>query len=295
MEPVPLFRKTRLAPTPSGFLHLGNAFSFRLTATLAQKTGAGLLLRIDDLDQQRVRPEYVDDIFTTLRFLNIQWNEGPQDSADFEAGWSQRHRLLLYQLALDKLRNGGHIFACTCSRADVLRHSADGTYPGTCRDKGIPLDAPGVNWRLHADEKTGLQVKGITGFKSTHFLPAGMQYFVVRKKDGNPAYQLTSVVDDLHFGIDLVVRGADLWPSTLAQLYLATLLGHTAFLETAFYHHPLLTDGNGVKLSKSAGAESIRNLQLQNRHLPEVNALFAQSEGANYVDFLLKNEGKSPG
>jgi glutamyl/glutaminyl-tRNA synthetase len=98
------FNKTRIAPTPSGFLHLGNALSFELTASLAQKTGAKILLRIDDLDRERTNPPYVQDIFDTLNFLNIKWDEGPKDIIEYENSWSQIHRIGLYQNALEQLK-----------------------------------------------------------------------------------------------------------------------------------------------------------------------------------------------
>lgn len=263
MSYLPRYNRTRIAPTPSGFLHLGNAASFLCTASLAGQTGARLLLRIDDLDQQRVRPDYIQDIFDTLAFLQIRWDEGPRDPEDYAAHYAQVHRLGLYAEALEQLRREGQVFACTCSRTRLLQDHPQGFYTGTCSQKGIPLDEPGVSWRLHTDLQLSLPVKNSDGSVHSALLPPAMQAFVVRRKDGIPSYQLASLVDDLHFGVDLVVRGADLWPSTLAQLYLAAVLGKTAFLQTAFHHHPLLPGPEGNKLSKSAGAESIRHLRSQ--------------------------------
>ena len=117
MDRLPRFRKTRIAPTPSGYLHLGNALSFLITASLAKKTGARVLLRIDDLDQPRVRREYLQDTFDTLRLLEINWEEGPRSVEEQEACFAQIHRMHLYRSVLQQLREGGHVFACTCSRA----------------------------------------------------------------------------------------------------------------------------------------------------------------------------------
>lgn len=258
MNPEPRLLKTRIAPTPSGFLHLGNALSFLLTQQLAEASGARILLRIDDMDRARVRAEYVQDVFDTLHFLGIGWQEGPRTAADFEAHWSQRHRLGLYEAALRQLAEAGAVFACNCSRADILRQNADGAYPGTCRHRGLPLDTPGAAWRLRTDNAEALTVVLRSGAISTA-LPAAQQDFIVRKKDGFPAYQLSSVADDRHFGIGLIVRGEDLWDSTLAQLYLARTLGWTDFSGCIFVHHGLLADPSGEKLSKSAGATSIRH------------------------------------
>lgn len=260
---APLLFRTRLAPTPSGYLHLGNIFSFAITAQLAQQRNAGVLLRIDDLDRERTQPEYVQDIFDTLRFLDINWTEGPANPADFETTYSQFHRLTLYNEVLLQLQAGGHLFACTCSRSSILQQRADGSYPGTCRDKHIPLSAPGVAWRLRTDNTKSIEVQTVENGIIGATLPPDVQDFIVRKKDGFPSYQLASVADDLHFGVNLVVRGEDLWSSTLAQLYLSQCLPDTTFGATYFHHHSLLSGADGSKLSKSAGATSIQYLRRQ--------------------------------
>ncbi len=266
------FKKTRLAPTPSGFLHLGNVLSFGLTAALAFKTGAKILLRIDDLDRERLDSRYVQDIFDTLRFLGIQWDEGPENFAAYEKQYSQLHRLDQYKQALQQLRDSGYVYACSCSRAEILQQSPQGIYSGTCRHKKIPLDTENVSWRLYTAGAGNIIVKTLRG--NTHAaLPADMHDFIVKKKDGFPAYQLSSVVDDVYFGIDLVVRGLDLWPSTLAQLYLAALLGYEEFLNVTFHHHPLLPGPQGNKLSKSAGDTSIQFLRRHNKTPEEIYQL----------------------
>lgn len=253
--------KTRLAPTPSGYLHLGNVLSFAITTAIAVREGATVLLRIDDMDRDRVVPAYVQDVFDTLHYLHIPWQEGPVDATDFERAWSQRHRLPLYDAALRQLAESGHVYACTCSRAQILRDSPDGTYPGTCRHKGLPLDTPGAAWRLYTDATAAVQVRTLHGAAITATLPPLVHDLIVRKKDGYPAYQLSSVIDDTHYGIDTIVRGQDLWDSTLAQLYLARLLGIDSFSNTRFHHHPLLTNTHGDKLSKSAGDTSVQYLR----------------------------------
>ncbi|RPE14425.1 tRNA glutamyl-Q synthetase [Chitinophaga lutea] len=253
------FSKTRIAPTPSGFLHLGNVFSFALTAGLAARMNAAVLLRIDDLDQERANEVFVQDIFDTLHFLNIPFSEGPQDYPAYKNTWSQLHRLPLYQQALEELKP--HVFACDCSRTQIARAGKDGVYPGTCRDKNIPLDTPGVAWRLRTAHDATLRVRTLEGPVIETALPAQMKDFVVRKKDGFPAYQLASVVDDEHFGVDGIIRGEDLWPSTLAQIYLSTLLPGCRFGEKVFHHHPLLLETGDLKMSKSAGSTSVQFLR----------------------------------
>jgi glutamyl/glutaminyl-tRNA synthetase len=288
MENKQSFKKTRIAPTPSGYLHLGNVLSFALTAALARSTGAGILLRIDDLDRGRVSKDYVEDIFDTLRFLGIPWDEGPRDFNEYEREYTQLRRMDLYMEALSQLREEGKLFACTCSRTQVLRDSPGGGYAGRCRDNGIPLDTEGCNWRIRT-EAAGREEIGAA-------LPAEMTDFVVRKRDGYPAYQLTSVIDDLHYGIDLVVRGEDLRDSTLAQQFLAKVLGRGAFSEIHFYHHALLMESGGVdesaggdgmrpamKLSKSAGSTSVRYLRGQGIQPAAVYTMIVRMLG---MDFL---------
>lgn len=244
MNLAPLFR---LAPTPSGYLHLGNGFSFVLTQRLAAAHGAKLLLRIDDIDADRKRPEYIADIFQTLDWLGISWDIGPQSPDDFEANWSQRLRLTQYHALLAALKDTGKLYACAKSRQAIAAAATDGQYPVAFRADALPLDTPETAWRIHTPAENPLfQV---------------MRDFVVRRRDGIPAYQIASLADDIDFGVTHIVRGADLLPSTQAQVFLAELLGEKAFLTINFLHHPLKTDDKGIKLSKSEGATSLQHLR----------------------------------
>jgi glutamyl/glutaminyl-tRNA synthetase len=272
------FLRTRIAPTPSGYLHLGNIYSFILTATMAQRHCARILLRIDDLDRQRAQPAYIQDIFDTLNFLEIPWHEGPRNADEFEREYSQVHRMELYWKALAELREKQALFACDCSRSKIQQADATGAYTGHCRTRGVPFDAPEVSWRLRTDNDAPLTVHTL-GEPVVEGLPREQNDFVVRKKDGDPAYQLASVIDDEHFGVDLIVRGMDLWPSTLAQLYLARVLGRNKFMETTFYHHPLITGPGGDKLSKSAGATSIQYLRKEGKTRADIYTTIAQNAG----------------
>ncbi|MDR3694167.1 glutamate--tRNA ligase family protein [Mucilaginibacter sp.] len=275
LNPLFHFNKTRLAPTPSGFLHLGNALSFIITATLAQKAGAKILLRIDDLDRLRVNQPYIGDVFDTLNFLEIPWDEGPQDSDEFDSGYSQMHRMALYQDALSQLAADEKVYACTCSRKQL-----QSTVACNCINLHVPLNFENAAWRLITNNKE-LTVKSMTGEGIRTELPVEMQNFIVKKKDGFPAYQLTSVIDDLFYGVGLVIRGKDLWPSTIAQHQLAFALGKDHFNNIAFYHHPLLKAPDGIKLSKSAGATSIKHLR-ENRKTPaDICMLIAANMGLN--------------
>lgn len=235
--------RLRFAPTPSGYLHAGNALNFILNWLVARLNGGQILLRIDDLDADRKRPEYLSDIFESLHWLGLDWDEGPgllstmDASTEFELLWSQHHRVLIYFHYLEQLRAKNLLFACRKSRAELS--GFPGGYPSEFRHQNLSLDDPDVAWRIFSDT-------------------IGMKDFVVRRRDGIPAYQIASLADDLHFGITHIVRGADLEASTAAQLFLAARLQEEAFLKIPFLHHPLLLDSTGEKLSKSAGAHSLK-------------------------------------
>ena len=269
-----IFHKTRLAPTPSGYLHLGNALSFGITAAMAKKCGAKILLRIDDLDQARAESRYVGDIFDTLHFLEIPWDEGPRTEKEFSESYTQVHRLGRYNDALAQLAERKMVFACTCSRRELLTRG-----PCLCRDKHISLNTKNTSWRLITGDKRDLVVKNYDGRQIHCFLPVEMHDFVVRKKDGYPAYQLASVIDDLFYGVDLVVRGEDLWPSTLAQQVLALALGMGHFNNIAFLHHPLLIEPSGQKMSKSAGAASVKYLRESGKSKSDIWRLIGRLMG----------------
>lgn len=270
---------TRIAPTPSGFLHLGNAFSFLLTQALAKKHGVKILLRIDDLDRERYRPEYVQDIFDTLDFLEIEIDLGPKSLREVETEWSQVHRMQNYEEALAKLKTTGKVFSCDCSRNKIQQIDPRGYYLGQCLDRRIPLDKPDTAWRVNTLEADFSQFTEYPNFRKTDLIPEETAFYVVRKKDRLPAYHLTSVVDDLHFGVDLIVRGKDLYASTLAQLDLARLLGEDRFNQSTFLHHELIKGANQSKLSKSAGDTSIQFLRKEGKKLQEIHLLLAKMIG----------------
>lgn len=220
--------RTRIAPTPSGYLHVGNLVNFLIVARIAEERDARVLLRIDDLDQDRIRSRYIDDIFRTLAWLGIAWDEGPRSSADVEE-WSQRSRLDTYIAARDRLlEKPDDFFVCTCSRTRMS--AAD-----SCGCEGSPdtLEAGHSTLRMRTDQ---------------HGCP------VIWRRDGLPAYHLASVIDDTLFDVDLVVRGEDLRESTEIQRLLAGHLSESTFPQATVLHHDVVSDANGAKLSKSAGA-----------------------------------------
>lgn len=223
----------RIAPTPSGFLHEGNRHNIRLIARRRAELGASLLLRIDDLDAERKRPDYVRHIFDVLAEEGVTWDEGPSDSHEFESQWSQRHRLNHYHRLLDQLRTEGHLYACLCSRSDWATYEGDGC-PRKCHQQALPFDTPNTLWRL-----------------KHHATPHEPGLTVMRSRHGIPAYHIASICDDIRFGITHVVRGEDLRASTNLQLEIARRLHLTSFLSIHFEHHPLVLDADGRKLSKS--------------------------------------------
>lgn len=253
------FSKTRFSPTPSGYLHLGNAMSFMITAALAKEKGAKILLRVDDLDQVRVKKNYVEDIFNTLNFLDIPWDEGPRDFKTYKTKYAQIHRMEFYKKALDHLKNTGSIFACICSRRTVSRESSDGSYPGTCHKIEHPFEDKEASWRLYTNNKE-IKINELSGKVYSSTLPHLLKDFVIRRKDGMPSYQLTSVVDDLLDRVDFIVRGKDLMGSSLAQTYLAEKLPGPSLNNVSFFHHQLMTDDKNRKMAKTAGSTSIQHL-----------------------------------
>ena len=265
------FKLTRFAPTPSGFLHLGNLYSFLVTKVLAEKHGAKILLRIDDLDQERYREEYVQDIFDTLDFMELSYELGPKNLKEFENEWSQVHRMEQYQPALEELSEKKLVFACDCSRKKIQEMDSSGYYLGHCQDRRIPLDRKEVAWRFNALETDFVKLKSYPNQLNTSLvLPTDIAFSILRKKDLQPAYQLTSLIDDLLFGVDLIVRGQDLYSSSLAQLALAEKLSKSEFQNITFFHHPVLKGPKKKKLSKSDGSTSIRTIRESGKKLKDV-------------------------
>ena len=258
----------RLAPSPTGYLHLGHARTFWTAWRRARSRGGTVVLRNDDLDRDRVRPEYVTAFLEDLRWFGMDWDEGP-DVGGAYAPYSQSERLALYRAAFERLRDTGWLFPCTCSRKDIQTalgapHAGDEepVYPGTCRHRGADdlAPAPGrrIHWRFRVPQGEAIE------FSDVHLGPqrwiAGTDFgdFVVWRHDDLPSYQLACVVDDHAMRITEVVRGADLLLSTARQLLLYRALGGSP---PAFFHAPLVTDAQGVRLAKRHDALSLRALR----------------------------------
>jgi glutamyl/glutaminyl-tRNA synthetase len=269
----------RLAPSPTGHLHLGHARTFWMAQQRAQADGGTLVLRNEDLDAERFKLEFVGAMLEDLKWFGFEWQEGPDRGGPF-GPYNQTERREFYLAAMRKLLAGGFIYPCTCSRSDVRRALAaphlgedEPVYPGTCREKFQPADEDHAfhpdtasvppskrNWRFRVPDGESI------AFTDGHYGPqqfvAGKDFgdFVVWRHDGVPAYQLSVVVDDAAMRITEVVRGADLLPSTARQLLLYRALGMPA---PQFYHCPLMTDDNGVRLAKRHDALSLRRLRTE--------------------------------
>lgn len=263
----------RLAPSPTGLLHLGHARTFWTAQERARAAGGTLLLRNDDLDTARCRAEFVTAMLEDLRWFGFAWT-GPMVS--------QSGRIPLYRAALARLHAAGIIYPCTCSRRDVQQATTaphettdEALYPGTCRPENLPphssllshpspAEGDGVNWRFRVpDGETLAFTDGRAGLQRA---VAGRDFgdFLVWRKDDAPSYQLACVVDDAAMDVTEVVRGADLLKSTFRQVLLYRALGLTA---PAFYHCPLVTDEKGVRLAKRHDALALSTLREQG-HTP---------------------------
>ncbi len=193
--------------------------------------------------------------------MGIDYNSGPSGPDELFKQYSQHTRMERYSNALQSLHNSGNLYACECSRSEIRQLSKSGNYPGTCRLKELDFQNASLSWRVHVPEHTYVSFKTFTHKTVKINVSQAMGDFVVKRRDGIPAYQLASVMDDLELGVNLVVRGEDLRASTAAQLFLAQCLNDQNFPATRFVHHRLITDNSGNKLSKSAGALSLKLLR----------------------------------
>ena len=269
----------RLAPSPTGHLHLGHSRTFWIAQQRAQTNGGVLVLRNEDLDATRFKLEFIGAMLEDLKWFGFAWQEGPDCGGPF-GPYNQSERREFYLAAMRKLLAGGFIYPCTCSRSDVRRalsapHQGEDepVYPGTCREKPETgaeqsrFDPSATcrstlkrNWRFRVPDGETI------AFTDVHCGPqqfvAGKDFgdFVVWRHDGVPAYQLSVVVDDAAMRITEVVRGADLLKSTARQLLLYRALGVPA---PQFYHCTLMTDEKGVRLAKRHEALSLRCLRAQ--------------------------------
>jgi glutamyl-Q tRNA(Asp) synthetase len=271
---------TRFAPSPTGYLHLGHVYSARMGFDAARAAGGRFLLRIDDIDQQRCRPEFADAIEEDMRWLGLHW-DGPiyVESAHLDA----------YQAALDVLTRRGFAYPCFCSRKEIREeiarmgaapHGPDGPlYPGTCRnlapDERAHRIAEGEAYSTRLDVAKAMAA---TGRLTWHDRAAGQQVaqpeimgdVMIGRKDAPAGYHVAVVADDADQQITLVTRGMDLFASTHVHRLLQALLDLPV---PDYWHHKLITDPQGDRLAKRADAMAVRTLREAGHTAAEVWAM----------------------
>lgn len=277
----------RLAPSPSGDLHLGHARSFLLAWWQARAQGGEIVLRMEDLDSERCVPGSEESILDDLRWLGIDWDGDVV---------RQSERLGLYEAALNQLDAAGHLYPCVCTRRELAQaasaphpHSASqaaadsdlGPYPGTCRDRFENRDAAreatgrAAAWRMRVTPGVHSFQDGIRGAYSED-VASSVGDFPVTRKDGRAAYQLAVVVDDADQGITHVLRGDDLLSSTLRQVQVQQALGLPC---PRWFHVPLVLDPEGARLAKRHESFSLRRLRQADWTAADVVYWVASSAG----------------
>jgi glutamyl/glutaminyl-tRNA synthetase len=266
----------RLAPSPTGLLHVGHARTFWIAAQRAIENHGTLILRNEDLDPQRSRAEFVHAMMEDLRWLGIRWGEGPDNGGPY-GPYSQSERRTHYLEAWRRLREGGYLYPCVCSRKDLAQSASapndaddEAVYPGTCRDRKDVAEfrePAGVNWRFRVPEGEAVEFVDLNLGRQTYAAGRDFGDFLVWRRDDVPAYQLAVVVDDRAMRITEVVRGADLLKSTARQLLLLRALGVAA---PEYFHCELVRDAAGVRLAKRHDALSIRRLRENGMTVEEV-------------------------
>ncbi len=271
--------RTRLAPSPTGSLHLGNARTFLVNWLMVRQAGGAVVLRIEDLDRARVKEGRVAEMIADLEWLGLDWDEGPIAQSD---------RVPLYQAAFDRLRAEGRIYPCVCTRKEIdaaasAPHAEDEgpRYPGTCRGRfrdeheATKVRGRPPAWRFAVKEGAIAFDDCFLGRVEIDPSKVGGD-FVVRSFDGTFAYQLAVVVDDAAMGITEVVRGDDLVSSTPRQLLLFEALGAVA---PRYTHLPLVVDAQGRRLAKRSGDTELSSLRRGGTSAGEVLRRLAEWSG----------------
>lgn len=265
----------RIAPSPTGYLHLGHARTFWTAQQRCRAADGVLVFRNEDLDRERCRPPFVAAMYEDLRWFGLDWQEGPDVTSVPNGGpfapYAQSERRDFYLRAWEDLRDRGAIYPCTCSRKDLAQSASaphddqdEPVYPGTCRERNIDAvefdDPAGVNWRFRVPDNETIKFQD--GNLGPQLFVAGKDFgdFLVWRRDDIPAYQLAVVVDDAAMQITEVVRGEDLLRSTARQILLQRALSLPA---PEYFHCELMRDEHGVRLAKRHEALSLRTLRDQ--------------------------------
>jgi len=271
----------RFAPSPTGDLHLGNLRTAMVAHEQCRRRGGLFIMRIEDLDAPRNVPGSESRILEDLRWLGLDWDEGP-DSGGPAGPYRQSERSVIYETALKTLEASGRIYYCTCSRRDLREASApqgpEGpVYPGTCRglDSGAQRAHPaGAAARFVVETDPVVEFHDLLLGPQRFDLRTVCGDFVVRRRDGLWAYQLACAVDDALMGVTHVVRGADLLSSTPRQIAIMRALGLPV---PQYMHVPLVADADGLRMSKRDGSLSVRALRDRGLTPEEVRRLIFES------------------
>ena len=273
----------RIAPTPTGLLHLGHAQTFWIASQRARQAGGKLVYRTEDLDPQRCKTEFAEAALEDLKWLGIDWDEGPDCGGD-HAPYVQSQRIERYRKLLELLKARGLVYPCRCSRRDVrdaviAPHETgdEPIYPGSCRPPVGQAatfeigDTPRVNWRFRVPSAEEISFED--GRLGPQSFTAGRDFgdFVFWRHDDVPSYQLSVVADDHDMGITEVVRGADLLKCTARQRLIYRALGWES---PAFYHCPLVTDADGQRLAKRHNALSLQAMRKAGSTAESIRAKF---------------------
>jgi glutamyl-Q tRNA(Asp) synthetase len=279
---LPASPLTRFAPAPTGYLHLGHVVNAVHVWGLAQALDGQVLLRVEDHDRQRCRPEFEAALLDDLDWLGLRPDRFPTDA--FRAGacaGRQSNRDAIYHAAAADLAARGFVYGCRCTRRDLEAAGAGDAgelrYPGTCRSLGLPLE-DGLGWRLVLTDEPVTFDDGVHG-PLTQRPAAQCGDLLLRDRLGNWTYQFAVAVDDTAQSIDLVVRGDDLLASTGRQILLARHLGRAA--PPLYAHHPLVMKSPAQKLSKRDRDTGVRDLRAAGRTPAQVLGAAANAVGLN--------------
>jgi glutamyl/glutaminyl-tRNA synthetase len=281
-----------MAPTPSGYLHLGNAWSFLYTWLWTRSQKGQLYLRVDAMDAERMRPDFIEDIRTSLDWLGLDWDGVFPASLEALQTGEASGEPPLFSEALKKgilqsqSPEKGWAFACHCSREQIKKVIQEqglpsGIYPGTCRHRKITTwedaqKAPVIRWHI-PETLTVTYLEEGHGWQSTRAAEVSGD-IILRTRSGHIAYHLGSLASDQFLEITHIVRGQDLQPSTVGQLALAQAMGFPGFASVRFVHHPLITEAHR-KLSKSQGSPSLQAMRSRGVSPRVIWTYFAKTMG----------------
>ncbi|WP_372795138.1 glutamate--tRNA ligase family protein [Pontiella sp.] len=250
---------TRFAPSLTGYLHLGHVLHMLYVWGVARRFDARVLCRIEDHDRSRARPEYETAVFQTLEWLGFIPDLGIISADEKPSDFRQSDNAGYYQSVLEELQRRGLVYGCGCTRKQIAETQPDGAeelcYSGTCAEKGLPLEGHTVRFRTPAKETVFEDLK-LGKQCQLPWLQCGD--FSLRDRQGQWTYQFACVCDDIRHGVDLVIRGEDILFSTARQIQLFQTLEAAP---PRHYHHPLIYDAAGTKLSKRQRSESITQLR----------------------------------